>query len=227
MPLRIIPLISSCRAAFKTFPAGHGPDEMHRVLNRGRALILICGGCFGKPSKSVREDLGLSGINRLLTRWAFEFMLIKRAYTKEASSSWSRRADSRPATFESESTISLEVWLHIATFPLWTRIGGPIFFPRAERSCQTMPAFRIGSALFLGGSFARGTFVTVFVDEKSSRVAGRIFPWRQRHPPFSVWKGLPSKAVTGSEGVPAALCLLGCALRRHCNAMGLGNKNQR
>ena len=103
-----------CRAAFKNFSRPvTALNEMHRVLKSGgRALILDLRGDVSREAveKHVREDLGLSGFNRLMTRWAFQFMLIKRAYTKGAFEQLVSK--SRFKTCDShESAISLEVWL--------------------------------------------------------------------------------------------------------------------
>ena len=103
-----------CRAAFKNFSRPvTALNEMHRVLKSGgRALILDLRGDVSREAveKHVREDLGLSGINRLMTRWAFEFMLIKRAYTKEAFEQLVSKSRFKTCDIR-ESTISLEVWL--------------------------------------------------------------------------------------------------------------------
>src|SRR5690606_6507342 len=103
-----------CRAAFKNFSRPvTALDEMHRVLKPGgRALILDLRGDVSREAveKHVREDLGLSGINRLMTQWAFEFMLIKRAYTKEAFEQLVSKSRFKTCDIR-ESTISLEVWL--------------------------------------------------------------------------------------------------------------------
>ena len=76
-----------CSAAFKNFsepvPA---LDEMFRVLKPGgKALIIDL-----RPDASIeeietyiRKDMVLTGINFLLTKWAFQSMLLKRAYPKD------------------------------------------------------------------------------------------------------------------------------------------------
>nr|MBO2498145.1 hypothetical protein [Bacillota bacterium] len=86
------------------------------------------------------------------------------------------------------------------------------FFRGAERSCQTA-GFPDRIRAFPRREFCKRNFRTVFADEKSSRVAGRIFPLASEHPPFLNGKGLPSKAVTGLKAYrwhPAAwVCLAG------------------
>ena len=76
-----------CSAAFKNFSEPvQALDEMFRVLKPGgKALIIDL-----RPDASIeeidthiREDMDLTGINFLLTKWAFKSMLLKRAYTKD------------------------------------------------------------------------------------------------------------------------------------------------
>jgi ubiquinone/menaquinone biosynthesis C-methylase UbiE len=76
-----------CSAAFKNFAEPvQALDEMFRVLKpEGKALIIDL-----RPDASIevidthiREDLALTGINFRLTKWAFKYMLLKRAYTKD------------------------------------------------------------------------------------------------------------------------------------------------
>ena len=76
-----------CSAAFKNFAEPvQALDEMFRVLKpEGKALIIDL-----RPDASIevidthiREDLALTGINFRLTKWAFKYMLLKRAYAKD------------------------------------------------------------------------------------------------------------------------------------------------
>jgi ubiquinone/menaquinone biosynthesis C-methylase UbiE len=77
-----------CSAAFKNFAEPvQVLDEMFRVLKpEGKALIIDLRSdvSSGIIDKHIREDMALTGINFLLTKWAFQSMLIKRAYTSDA-----------------------------------------------------------------------------------------------------------------------------------------------
>jgi ubiquinone/menaquinone biosynthesis C-methylase UbiE len=76
-----------CRAAFKNFSDPVGAlDEIHRVLKPGgKASIydLRKDASLAEIDAEVR-GMGLSWLNRLLTKGAFRFMLLKTAYTSAA-----------------------------------------------------------------------------------------------------------------------------------------------
>jgi ubiquinone/menaquinone biosynthesis C-methylase UbiE len=75
-----------CRAAFKNFAQPvNCLQEMRRVLRPGgRGLLIDLKGDVSPEVISREVDgMGLSTINRMLTKLAFKTMLLKRAYTKE------------------------------------------------------------------------------------------------------------------------------------------------
>ena len=73
-----------CRAAFKNFTAPvQAIAEMHRVLRPGgQALIIdLRGDASASDIRGAVSEMGLSALNRAMTRAAFRFFLLKNAYT--------------------------------------------------------------------------------------------------------------------------------------------------
>ena len=74
-----------CMAAFKNFTDPVGAiDEMHRVLKPGGQASI-----FDLRKDATRQEIDaevrnmhLSRVNTQLTRWTFQFMLLKRAYSR-------------------------------------------------------------------------------------------------------------------------------------------------
>ncbi len=74
-----------CRAAFKNFAEPvKALQEMYRVLDKGGQALLIDlrrDASVDSIGHAV-DEMRLGAANRLITKWTFRFMLLKRAYTK-------------------------------------------------------------------------------------------------------------------------------------------------
>lgn len=96
-----------CSAAFKNFAEPvKALDEMFRVLKPGgKALIIDLrpDASIEVIDKHIREDLALTGINFLLTKWAFQHMLIKRAYTKDEIQQFASRSKFKTCTIDDDA----------------------------------------------------------------------------------------------------------------------------
>ena len=102
-----------CRAAFKNFAQPVGAlQEMCRVLKPGgRALIIDLrrDASPGTVSRHV-DGMGLSTVNRVLTKLAFRTMLLKSAYTREQFRQMlAQTAFSRVEI--AEDGIGFEIWM--------------------------------------------------------------------------------------------------------------------
>jgi ubiquinone/menaquinone biosynthesis C-methylase UbiE len=95
-----------CSAAFKNFAEPvQAMDEMFRVLKPGgKALIIDL-----RPDASIeeiethiREDMALTGINFLLTKWAFKSMLLKRAHTEKEIRQFASRSTFKTCTIDDD-----------------------------------------------------------------------------------------------------------------------------
>jgi ubiquinone/menaquinone biosynthesis C-methylase UbiE len=75
-----------CRAAFKNFAQPvRALQEMHRVLKPGGHALVIDLRRDASPVEISRavDGMGLSLVNRVITKLTFRFMLLKNAYAKE------------------------------------------------------------------------------------------------------------------------------------------------
>jgi ubiquinone/menaquinone biosynthesis C-methylase UbiE len=75
-----------CSAAFKNFTRPlEALREMYRVLKPGgRALVIDLRGDASMESiRRAVKEMHVGGLNALITRLTFRFMLLKRAYTRQ------------------------------------------------------------------------------------------------------------------------------------------------
>ena len=105
-----------CRAAFKNFSQPvRALEEMYRVLKPGgRALIIDLR--KDAPAKLVGaavENMRLGRVNTLLTKLAFRFMLLKRAYTRREFEQFLSQTKFGPAEIREDLT-GLELLLQRA-----------------------------------------------------------------------------------------------------------------
>jgi ubiquinone/menaquinone biosynthesis C-methylase UbiE len=104
----------TCRAAFKNFAEPvQALNEIYRVLKPGgKASIVDLRGNVTKEAldKHVTEELHLTGLNLLLTKWIFRTTLIKRAYTTEQFRAFVAQSHFKTCEIR-EDAIGLEVML--------------------------------------------------------------------------------------------------------------------
>ena len=102
-----------CRAAFKNFARPvQALHEMHRVLKPGgRALIIDLrrNAPVNEVSREV-DRMGLSAVNRIMTKLTFRFMLLKSAYSREHFEQMLAHTPFRTRQIN-EGGIGFEIWL--------------------------------------------------------------------------------------------------------------------
>jgi ubiquinone/menaquinone biosynthesis C-methylase UbiE len=102
-----------CRAAFKNFTEPvQAIREMHRVLKPGGKALIIDLRRDASPEEinTTVNSMGLSWINRLLTKWTFKHVLLKNAYTKKQIQQFVSQTNFGKCEIRSD-TIGMEIWL--------------------------------------------------------------------------------------------------------------------
>src|SRR5262249_39580127 len=99
--------------AFKNFTApAQAIQEMYRVLKPGGTALIIDlrGDASPEDITTYVDTLGLSRINRWMTKWTFKHVLLKNAYTSaEIRQLVSQTSFTRCEIHE--DTIGMEIWL--------------------------------------------------------------------------------------------------------------------
>jgi ubiquinone/menaquinone biosynthesis C-methylase UbiE len=102
-----------CRAAFKNFTEPvQAIREMHRVLKPGGKALIIDLRRDASPDgiNAAVNSMGLSWINRLLTKWTFKHTLLKNAYTTKQIQQFVAETNFGTCEIRGD-TIGMEIWL--------------------------------------------------------------------------------------------------------------------
>ncbi len=103
-----------CSAAFKNFSEPvQAMDEMFRVLKPGGTALIIDlrpDASIAEIETHIRKDLALTGINFLLTNWAFQSMLLKRAYPEDKIRQFASQSKFKSCTID-EDGIGMNIYM--------------------------------------------------------------------------------------------------------------------
>ncbi len=102
-----------CRAAFKNFTEPvQAIREMHRVLKPGGKALIIDLRSDASPEEinATVNSMGLSWINRLLTKWTFKHILLKNAYSKKQIHQFVAQTNFGKCEIRGDP-IGMEIWL--------------------------------------------------------------------------------------------------------------------
>jgi ubiquinone/menaquinone biosynthesis C-methylase UbiE len=102
-----------CRAAFKNFTEPlQAIREMYRVLKPGGKALIIDLRSDASPDEinATVNSMGLSWINRFLTKWTFKHILLKNAYSKKQIHQFVSQTDFGKCEIRGDP-IGMEIWL--------------------------------------------------------------------------------------------------------------------
>ncbi len=102
-----------CRAAFKNFTEPvQAIREMYRVLKPGGKALIIDLRSDASPEEinATVNSMGLSWINRLLTKWTFKHILLKNAYSKKQIHQFVAQTNFGKCEIRGDP-IGMEIWL--------------------------------------------------------------------------------------------------------------------
>ena len=102
-----------CRAAFKNFTEPvQAIREMYRVLKPGGKALIIDLRSDASPEEinATVDSMGLSWINRLLTKWTFKHILLKNAYSKKQIHQFVAQTNFGKCEIRGDP-IGMEIWL--------------------------------------------------------------------------------------------------------------------
>jgi ubiquinone/menaquinone biosynthesis C-methylase UbiE len=105
--------LTFCQAAFKNFTQPvRAIAEMHRVLRPQGASVIVDLRCDASITEIERhiQSLGLSGFNRLATKWTFQHFLLKNAYSIPEMEAFVSQTPFRHCSVERDD-IGFTVWL--------------------------------------------------------------------------------------------------------------------
>jgi ubiquinone/menaquinone biosynthesis C-methylase UbiE len=95
-----------CSAAFKNFSEPvQAMNEMFRVLKPGGKAMIIDlrpDASIEEIEMHIRKDMAMTGINFLLTKWAFQSMLLKRAYPKDKIRQFATQSTFKTCTIDED-----------------------------------------------------------------------------------------------------------------------------
>lgn len=102
-----------CRSAFKNFSEPlQALNEIYRVLRRGGKALILDLRRDTEPAAIHRtvNEMGLTPVNRWITQWTFEHMLLKRAYTRDEMAALVAASSFHECEIP-DKHLEMEIWL--------------------------------------------------------------------------------------------------------------------